>query len=80
MRPTRTITVAVSADLYRQTRHIAAEYDSTVTNLVAFVLENLPRLLKLTNYGVKLAAAKADLPSATPTLPVTDCDNETSTP
>jgi hypothetical protein len=80
MRTVRTITVAVDADLYRQTRHIAAEYDSTVTGLVAFLLGNLPRLLKLTNFGVKVAIAKTDSLSAATTPPVTHCSNEASTP
>jgi hypothetical protein len=35
MRTIRNITVAVSPELYRQTRMLAAEYDSTVTAMVA---------------------------------------------
>ncbi len=51
MRQTKHITVAVPVDLYRQTRRLAAEYDTTVTALVAYLIERLP--LHLKNAGVK---------------------------
>jgi hypothetical protein len=41
MRNVKHITV-VPLDLYRQTRRLAAEYDTTVTALVAYLLERLP--------------------------------------
>jgi hypothetical protein len=34
MRTVRNITVAVDPEIYRQTRRIAAEYDTTVTDMV----------------------------------------------
>ena len=34
MRAVRNITVAVEPELYRQTRRIAADYDTTVTDMV----------------------------------------------
>jgi hypothetical protein len=43
MRKVKHITVAVPVDLYRQTRRLAAEYDTTVTAMVAYLLER-PRL------------------------------------
>lgn len=58
----RHITVAVSPELYRQTRHLAAEYDTTVTAIVAYLLERLPDALKRSRYpvgGVKTAANQA---------------------
>jgi hypothetical protein len=42
MRKVKNITVAVPVDLYRQTRRLAAEYDTTVTAMVAYLLERLP--------------------------------------
>jgi hypothetical protein len=51
MREVRHITVAVSPELYRQTRRIAADYDTTVTAIVADLLHKLPRLVKYTPYG-----------------------------
>jgi hypothetical protein len=38
MRNVNHITVAVPLDLYRQTRRLAAEYDTTVTAIVAYLL------------------------------------------
>ncbi len=46
MRNVKNITVAVSVDLYRQTRKLAAEYDTTVTAMVAYLLQRLPDALK----------------------------------
>jgi hypothetical protein len=37
MRTVRNITVAVDPDLYRQTRRIAADNDTTVTDMVRFL-------------------------------------------
>jgi hypothetical protein len=75
MRETRHITVAVSADLYRQTRHLAAEYDSTVTAIVAYLLENLPRALKGSKYPVggpkPIAPAKPAAPTPVASEPAT---------
>jgi len=44
------ITVSVSQELYYRTRLLACEYDTTVTNLVAGLLEQMPTLLRRTNY------------------------------
>jgi hypothetical protein len=64
VRDTRHITVAVSADLYRQTRRLAAEYDTTVTAFVAYFLQELPRLLKAHKYPV--GGPKTPTPSPPP--------------
>ena len=42
MQRVRNITVAVSEDLYKQTRRLAAQYDTTVTDMVRFLLMTLP--------------------------------------
>ena len=42
MRTVRNITVAVSDDIYRQTRRLAAQYDITVTDMVRYLLRCLP--------------------------------------
>jgi hypothetical protein len=42
MRKVMNITVAVPPELYRQTRRLAAEYDTTVTDMVRYLLEKLP--------------------------------------
>ena len=44
------ITVSVSQEQYYRTRLLAAEYDTTVTSLVASLLEHMPTLLRRTNY------------------------------
>src|ERR1019366_9368495 len=46
MRTVRNITVAVEPELYRQTRKIAADYDTTVTDMVRFLLLALPEAVK----------------------------------
>lgn len=56
MREVRHITVAVTPDLYRQTRRIAADYDTTVTAIVADLLHKLPRLVRYTPYAFASAA------------------------
>jgi hypothetical protein len=45
VRNVRNITVAVSDDLYRQTRRLAAQYDTTVTAMVVYLLQRLPAVL-----------------------------------
>ena len=52
MIPTRKITVSVPLDLYLQSRRLAAQYDTTVTAMVAHLLERMPRYLKAANYPV----------------------------
>ena len=46
MRKVKNITVCVSPEIYRQTRHLAAEYDSSVSAIVASLLERLPAILE----------------------------------
>ena len=70
MRTVRNITVAVEPELYRQTRKIAADYDTTVTDMVRFLLLALPEAVKAARYPggrpqFGLAAARAAA-SATP--------------
>jgi hypothetical protein len=50
MRTVRNITVAVEPELYRQTRRIAADYDTTVTDMVRFLLLVLPEAVKAARY------------------------------
>jgi hypothetical protein len=52
MRNVKNITVAVPVDLYRQTRKLAAEYDTTVTAMVAYLLQRLPDALKRAHFPV----------------------------
>jgi hypothetical protein len=52
MREVRHITVAVTPELYLQTRKLAAEMDSTVTAMVAYLLERFPSYLKASGYSV----------------------------
>jgi len=54
MRQVRNITVAVTPELYRQTRRLAAEMDSTVTAMVAYLLERFPSFLKGAGYKVTI--------------------------
>jgi hypothetical protein len=65
MRTVRNITVAVEPELYRQTRKIAADYDTTVTDMVRFLLLILPEAVKAARYPggapqFGLAAYRAD--------------------
>jgi hypothetical protein len=72
MRTVRNITVAVSPELYRQTRMLAAEYDSTVTAMVAYLLERMPKALKAARFpvgGPKPAASTPPAPSERQTAP-----------
>jgi hypothetical protein len=76
MRTVRNITVAVEPELYRQTRKIAADYDTTVTDMVRFLLLVLPEAVKAARYPggrpqFGLAAARRDraAASAAPATP-----------
>ena len=65
MRKVRNITVAVDPELYRQTRHLAAEYNTSVTDMVRFLLLAMPEALKAARYPggrpqFGIAAARAD--------------------
>jgi len=42
MQKVRNITVSVSPEIYRQTRSLAADYDTTVTEMIRFLLLLLP--------------------------------------
>ena len=71
MRTVRNITVAVEPELYRQTRKIAADYDTTVTDMVRFLLLVLPEAVKAARYpggrpqfGLAAARAAASAPPA----------------
>ena len=75
MRTVRNITVAVDPELYRQTRKIAADYDTTVTDMVKFLLLVLPEAVKDARYPggrpqfgrAAARAAGAATPPAVPT-------------
>ena len=75
MRTVRNITVAVDPELYRQTRKIAADYDTTVTDMVRFLLLVLPEAVKDARYPggrpqfgrAAARAAGAATPPAVPT-------------
>jgi len=74
MRTVRNITVAVDPELYRQTRKIAADYDTTVTDMVRFLLLVLPEAVKAARYPggrpqFGLAAARAASAADTPAVP-----------
>jgi hypothetical protein len=50
MRTVRNITVAVDPDLYHQTRKVAAEYNTTVTEMVRYLLLILPEAVKAARF------------------------------
>jgi hypothetical protein len=63
-RTVRNITVAVSPELYHQTRQVATDYNTTVTDMVRFLLLVLPDAVKAARYPggrpqFGLAAARA---------------------
>ena len=73
MRKMRHITVSVTPELYRQTRHLAAEYDTTVSAMVAYLLERFPSALKAAQFQggpAHCAAAQASEPAAQASEPV----------
>jgi hypothetical protein len=91
MRTVRNITVAVEPELYRQTRKIAADYDTTVTDMVRFLLVTLPEAVKAARYPggrpqFGLAAARAARaaasapPAATSPNPPTPSPEKTEIP
>lgn len=72
-RKVKNITVCVTPEIYRLTRHLAAEYDTTVSTIVAWLLQRLPAALERSGFpkgGPKPSAhpapATADLPTPTP--------------
>jgi len=82
MRTVRNITVAVEPELYRQTRRIAADYDTTVTDMVRFLLIALPEAVKAARYPggrpqFGLAAARAARAAAS-ALPAATSPNPSS--
>ncbi len=70
-RKRRNITVAVSPELYHQTRLLAVEFDTTVTSLVAYLLERMPTALRQARYpkGGPKPASPAPVSSANPSNP-----------
>lgn len=66
MREVKHITVAVSPELYRQTRKIAADLDSNVTALVAYILQTFPWRLKQAGYNVTVPPGPPPCRPATP--------------
>ena len=83
-RKVRNITVCVTPQIYRQTRHLAAEYDSTVSTIVAWLLQRLPAALERTHFpkgGPKPSAKPAPLPcSLAPSLPASPTPSPTPSP
>ena len=65
MRKVKNITVCVTPEIYRQTRHLAAEYDTTVSTMVAWLLQRLPAALERSRFpkgGPKPSAQPAPAP------------------
>jgi hypothetical protein len=56
------ITVSVTEEQYHRTRLLAAEFDTTVTALVAYLLDRLPDALRRARYP-KSPEKNSDTPS-----------------
>src|SRR5271166_5811430 len=76
MRTVRNITVAVDPDLYHQTRKVAAEYNTSVTEMVRYLLLILPEAVKAARFpggapqfGLAVARAARAASSAPPAAP-----------
>jgi hypothetical protein len=70
MKKSKNITVRVTPELYRQTRHLAASYDTTVTKLVEFLLERMPSALATTHYlERRRQVAESQISSSSRNLP-----------
>ena len=85
MRKVRNITVAVDPELYRQTRRLAAEYNTSVTDMVRFLLLAMPEALKAARYpggrpqfGNAAARAARDAAAAQTPVPLTAAPSVTS--
>ena len=89
----RNITVAISPELYRQTRKIATECDTSVTEMVRFLLFVLPDAIKGARFpgGRPLYAAARSLrdqaaktstqtPTNSPSQPQIDPENPSCIP
>jgi hypothetical protein len=50
MRKVKNITVCVTPEIYREARHLAAEYDSTVSTMVAWLLPRMRVALERTRF------------------------------
>jgi hypothetical protein len=78
MRAVRNITVAVEPELYHQTRKTAAEYNTSVTDMVRFLLPILPEAVKAARYPggrpqFGLAAAPAQPTPSTEKSEISPC-------
>jgi hypothetical protein len=76
MRTVRNITVAVDPDLYHQTRKVAAEYNTSVTEMVRYLLLILPEAVKAARFpggcpqfGLAVARAARAASAAPPAAP-----------
>lgn len=72
---TKHITVAVTERQYHEIRLLAAEFDTTVTALVAFLLHRLPDALRRANYPEYRAASASPAPAE---ITHTDTENVTA--
>jgi hypothetical protein len=73
MRKVKNITVCVTPEIYREARHLAAEYDASVSAFVAFLLPRLRVALERSHFpkggpkpSPQPAPAPADLSIPTP--------------
>jgi hypothetical protein len=83
MRKVKNITVCVTPEIYRQARHLAAEYDTTVSAIVAWLLPRLPAALERTRFpkgGPKPSLQPAPPPAAPTPSPFPDLPTPTPTP
>lgn len=67
MRKVKNITVSVSPELYRQTRMLAVEFDTTVTAMVTYLLPRMPKAIRDARYpkdGPKPVVSVGPAPSA----------------
>jgi hypothetical protein len=72
MRKVKNITVCVTPEIYREARHLAAEYDSTVSTMVAWLLPRMRVALERSRFpkgGPKPSTQPAPSLNALVTLP-----------
>jgi hypothetical protein len=85
-RKVKNITVCVTPEIYRQTRHLAADYNTTVSTIVAWLLQRLPAALERSRFpkgGPKPSPQPAPQPSNSPAPspePIAHSGCETVTP
>ncbi len=81
MRKVKNITVCVTPEIYRQARHLAAEYDTTVSAMVAWLLPRMQVALERSRFpkgGPKPSAEPSEDRKCRPSSETCNLEPETA--